>query len=210
MANICENLIYVYTEKENKETLIKFYEMLDETDGRFGELLPTYEDKSNAGGYLYDCTLKAPYCREDEIMCFHIKGNSKWAYPNNFFKYLFSKYNIKGLKVGYYAEEPGCELFEKYDPLGIYDKINFYVSNDKESFCADNIEEVLEAMQDYMSEIKTKKFRELKSAVLKAKFEDSVKFFNDIGGLPIKLDLNEGKLERWFNIYRVEDRNYDY
>lgn len=207
MANICMNSIYVYTTKDNEKELLKFYDMLDKTEGKFGELLPTYDDKVRSGGYLYDCTITPPWDkREDDYVYFNIKGDSKWSYPSNFFKYLFDKYSIKGLKVGYYAEEPGCEIFEKNDPLGVFESINFYVSNEKECYTADNLEEVLESLQEYIKGLKTRKFKKLKEEISDVKMEDAVAFFDSKGGLPIKLNFNEGKEYRWYNIYKVDER----
>lgn len=210
MANICENSIYVYTTKDNESELLKFFDMLDATDGKFGELLPTFEDKNRAGGYLYNCTVTPPWDkRDDEYVYFNIKGDSKWTYPSYFFRYLFSKYNIKGLEVGYYSEEPGCEVFEKDDPLGIFESINFYISNDVESFCVDNVEEVLKALQDYMSKYKTRKYKKLKEQILSVNMEDAATYFDSIGILPIKYEFTEGKINKWFNIYTVVDKSVE-
>lgn len=63
---------------------------------------------------------------DDDDTTFYVEVETAWAPMMLMWKAVIDKLEYKSIGLSYMAEEPGCEVYEIYDPYGDYDE-HYYV-----------------------------------------------------------------------------------
>lgn len=149
MANMCcDNLHFVGNKEDIKKLHDEFVKLNKSSDSNWvgymieaaGKDPDDYEDIRAFLSYVSDVK------KEDEDnFVLDVDLESKWVPAYDFFKFLNEEY--KDVLLLWYAEEPGCEIYETNDSDKEYFKSEYVVDSDEQCEYADNLQEAKEIIK---------------------------------------------------------------
>lgn len=149
MANICCNDLHFVGDKEDIEKLHNEFMKLNSSNNSTwvgnmieaaGKNLDDYEDIRAFVAYVSDIgnDEKGNFTLDVDI-------ESKWIPAYDFFKFLNEEY--ENVLLLWYAEEPGCEIYETNDYNKEYFKSEYVVDSDSWCEYMDNLQTAKEAIK---------------------------------------------------------------
>lgn len=158
MPNWCSNNLVFYSEKQDLigDLYMKFCHFWNLNDSRyvmdfFYEAGYAYEDQINTDRRDYISWLSDSIAEGDGKFYFELSVESAWSpHLDIFFKYMKDKYNCQ-VKIKYFSEECGCEIFESNDFEGKFFttryKVNYAHNNNSDTEYFDTREELAEFIE---------------------------------------------------------------
>ena len=133
MSNRCNTLVTFYS--TNKEQLADLHNRLDalqsEKRGYVSALLEdagiTNFEEENCGDLRSIIIYVSDLDENGEGYSFELDNDDAWGpHIKSWRKAIDKLYPNNDIKMYWIAEEPGCEVFCKYDPMGFYDDFQYY------------------------------------------------------------------------------------
>ena len=154
MANTCCNNLHFVGDKEDIEKLHnEFMKLNSSNDNTWvgnmieaaGKNIDDYEDIRAFVAYVSDINND-----EKGNFILNVDLESKWIPAYDFFRFLNEEY--EDVLLLWYAEEPGCEIYETNDYNKEYFKSEYVVDSDEGCEYADNLQTAKEIIKSFFED----------------------------------------------------------